>query len=436
VRAQSAPTSAQPPASARAIDGVLAAFETYPLVGIGDAHGLAQEQDFYAAIVRDPRFARQVGNVVVELGGAAHQAIIDRYVNGEDVPFAELRKVWSDTVGFQPYPGYIGMMTFYAQVRATNLTLPPDQRMKVWLGEPPIDWSKVTTSAEWRPFLDQRDSHAANVILNNVLERDRKALVIYGTTHFDRRKPKGITLRTAPLPGSEAAVRKFLTDTREGKVDPAILTPGAFQGVQSMIGMLQAEVAPWGPVRSIRFREAEVSGEVFDVEFANASRVVRVAVDAQGRIDGFRREFAQSPLWLVDIVEAKRPGAFYIVAPYTGLRGRPCEASFEQAMKDWPSPALVTPVRTSALPEIARASGCELDAQTLSADAMLYLGAGRDLVTAQRDPALILDEAFRKEMDRRFQIMTGRPLGPINVTANPATPLGYNRPPPKPPAEP
>lgn len=430
--------SAQRPATQEAsvaepaIDAIFAAFENYPLVGLGDAHGLAQEQDFYAAIMRDPRFARQVGNVVVEFGGAAHQAIIDRYVNGEDVPFSELRKVWSDTVGFQPYPGYIGFMTFYAQVRLTNASLPPAQRIKVWLGEPPIDWSRVNTAAEWRSFAEQRDTHAADVILKNVLGRDRKALVIYGTTHFDRRIPKGVKVRTKPLPGSEAAVRKMLSDASVGKVDPAIFSPGAYQGVLRIIGGLQSEVAAWGPVRSMRFVQAEVSGEVFEVEFAKETRVVRVLVDAQGRIDGFGRGFAQPGPWLVDLVEAKRPDAFYVVAPYTGFVGRPCEQPFEQAMRDWPRPALASPIRTSVLPEIARASGCELSAQIVSADAMLYVGPGRELVMAQRDPAMILDETFRKEMSRRYQIMTGRPLSPISIAANPATPLGYNRPPPGP----
>jgi hypothetical protein len=75
-----------PPTVSPAIDGVLAAFQTHALVGIGDKHNLAQELDFYGALVRDPRFAQQVGNVVVEFGGAAHQDIIDRYVAGDPVP--------------------------------------------------------------------------------------------------------------------------------------------------------------------------------------------------------------------------------------------------------------------------------------------------------------------------------------------------------------
>src|SRR4051812_38073912 len=59
-----------------ALDGIFAAFETRPLVGLGDLHQLANEEAFYAAVVRDSRFASTVGNVVAEFGASQHQAIL------------------------------------------------------------------------------------------------------------------------------------------------------------------------------------------------------------------------------------------------------------------------------------------------------------------------------------------------------------------------
>lgn len=81
-----------------ALNAILSAFETHSLVGLSDSHGLAQEMELYEELIRDPRFARKVGNVVVEFGGAARQDVIDGYVNGEMVPYTELRQVWIDTV--------------------------------------------------------------------------------------------------------------------------------------------------------------------------------------------------------------------------------------------------------------------------------------------------------------------------------------------------
>lgn len=179
-----------------AVDGILEAFRSYPLVGLGDAHGMAQEQDFYAALVRDPRFAREVGNIVVEFGSAAHQDIMDRYTDGQYVPYTELRKVWTDTVGWAPPPFDLGYVNFFAQVRAINQSLPSSARIHIWLGEPPLEVSQLNKKEdfapppEWRkthPHDDiwaWRDSYPADLIGRQILSKGRKALVIYGSDHF------------------------------------------------------------------------------------------------------------------------------------------------------------------------------------------------------------------------------------------------------------
>lgn len=180
------PTSAAPPAPkiSTATDGIFAAFQTHPLIGLGELHGLAQELDFYVTLLRDPRFAEQVGNLVVEVGDSAQQAVIDRYVNGEDVPYIELRKVWSDTVGWYPTVTYAGSINIYSTIREVNSKLPPDKRIRVWLGEPPIDWAKIKTKADFTPFEGQRDSFPVELVGREILAKHKKALMIYGTGHF------------------------------------------------------------------------------------------------------------------------------------------------------------------------------------------------------------------------------------------------------------
>ena len=167
-----------------ALDGIFAAFETHSLVGLGDLHELANEETFYAKLVRDPRFAATVGNVVVEFGASQHQDILDRYVAGEHVPYSEISKVWRNTVAFSPSVMGIGYQIFFAQVRTVNLSLPASQRIRVWLSEPPIDWSAIHTKDAWQRIDDQRDRHAADVIVRQILDRGKKALVIYGTLHL------------------------------------------------------------------------------------------------------------------------------------------------------------------------------------------------------------------------------------------------------------
>ena len=180
--------SPQAPVVTSAADGIFAAFQTHPLVGLCDNHGMAQEEDFFAALIRDKRFATDVGNVVVEFGDAAQQNTVDRYVSGEDVPYEQLRKVWSDTVGWIPTVAALGYINFYAQVREVNQGLPPEQRIHVWLGDPPVDWSRIQPKSDLSQVIGnlfkERDQYPADLIAAQILAKKKKALVIYGTIHF------------------------------------------------------------------------------------------------------------------------------------------------------------------------------------------------------------------------------------------------------------
>jgi hypothetical protein len=167
-----------------AADGIFAAFQSHPLVGLADSHGSAQEEDFYTVLIHDKRFVQDVGNVVVEFGDAAQQNTLDHYLAGEDIPYDQLRRVWSDTVGWIPTVTAMGYINFYAQVRAVNLGLPAEQRIHVWLGDPPIDWSKVKTKEDYSPRVAERNQYPAELIKTQILAKNKKALVIYGNFHF------------------------------------------------------------------------------------------------------------------------------------------------------------------------------------------------------------------------------------------------------------
>lgn len=179
--AASAPSA---PRISPATDGIFAAFKTHALVGLSEWHGLAQELDFYVTLLRDPRFAAKVGNIVVEVGDSSQQAVIDRYVNGEQVPYRDLRKVWSDAMGWYPTVTWAGSINIYSTVREVNAKLPPDKRIKIWLGEPPIDWTAIKTRDDYAPLEKLRNSHPAELVSREILAKSKKALLIYGAGHF------------------------------------------------------------------------------------------------------------------------------------------------------------------------------------------------------------------------------------------------------------
>jgi len=207
-RAVQTPTSEPAPLVTPAIDGVLDLFKQKQVVALGDSHGVAQEEAFYSALVRDPRFAEQVGNVVVEFGGSAAQGIIDRYVNGEDVPFTELRHVWTDVVGWLPGPFALGFVNFYANVRAVNLKLPSEHRIKVWLGDPKIDWTKISSFKDLQPMLARRTDNISGIIVDEILKKQKKTLLIVGGGHLVG--SGSLTARiTGDSPNSMAVVSPF-----------------------------------------------------------------------------------------------------------------------------------------------------------------------------------------------------------------------------------
>lgn len=244
-------------------DGIFEAFRSHSLVGLGEMHGVAEVLDYYGNLISDPRFAAQVGHVVVEFGGAARQSTIDRYVNGESVPYAELREVWNQTVGAQPTILNEGYALFFTRVRQTNLKLPADQRIKVWLGEPPIDWAQVRTAESYRPLLDTRDSHAAALVIREILEKNRKALVIYGSAHFDVTQPwehEARALITAADPGGPMSGRQDATlrDLIEVK------HPGSLFVAHVYRGFANTQCAPSVP--------ADVQQRVLALVLPNAER--------------------------------------------------------------------------------------------------------------------------------------------------------------------
>jgi hypothetical protein len=167
-----------------AVDGVLKAFETHSVVALGEIHGVLQEQAFYIALINDPRFAQQVGNVVLETASASDQDILDRYEAGEDVPYTELQKVWLDTVGWFPGALFTHQHNLFAAIRAVNLRLPADRRIHVWAGEPPADWSKIKTAADFEALHLDRDQYPADLVRREILAKGKKVLVIYGGSHF------------------------------------------------------------------------------------------------------------------------------------------------------------------------------------------------------------------------------------------------------------
>jgi len=177
---QAKPTGANP-IPEPAVPAILAAFEKYEVVGMMAAHSLKDLDDFILTLIRTPAFSERVNDIVVECGNSMYQPILDRYIAGEDVPFAEVRKVWRNTT--QPMCGKSGFYEqFFPLVRAINQKVPPAHRLRVLAGDPPIDWDQIKKPEGGKPL--DRDASIVAVMEKEVLSKHRKALMLFGTFHL------------------------------------------------------------------------------------------------------------------------------------------------------------------------------------------------------------------------------------------------------------
>jgi hypothetical protein len=168
-----------------AIPGLLDAFRTYRVVSFPGGHPDANEsQALLRALVRDPRFTSTVNDIVVEFGSSRYQDLMDRYIRGEDVPESAVQVAWLNAVQGGIALDNANTAAFFRNVREANATLPPEHKIRVLLGDPPIDWDHIRSRADYRKWDVQRDSYPADLVQREVLARNRRALIVYANGHL------------------------------------------------------------------------------------------------------------------------------------------------------------------------------------------------------------------------------------------------------------
>lgn len=186
------------------IEGILREYESHDVVALSEGrHNNEQAHAFRLQLIRDPKISDVVNDIVVECGNARYQSLIDRYMQGEQIPRDELKRVWHDTTVANEVWDVPIYEEFFRAVRELNMKLPPDRRVRVLLGDPPIDWDTVKSRQDWLRWLGQRDSYPASLIEREVVAKHRKALVVYGEGHFMR---KNVFWN---LSDKEAALQRF-----------------------------------------------------------------------------------------------------------------------------------------------------------------------------------------------------------------------------------
>jgi hypothetical protein len=216
-----------------------------------------QGHAFLRSLVRRPVLPFRIDDIVVEFGNAFYQGIADRFfLELQPVGGAELALMWRTTIGGRVYWDAPVYERFYRTVRAVNESLPRGRRLRVILGDVPVDWSRIrgAADADLVPTGDQRETFYAGVVEREVLARHRRALLVAGGDHLRRgirTTPGGLI---PPKDPNQPSAGTLLADRHPGSL--YVILP--FSAVNSAIQSLPRGVperltrtmTPW-PVPSI-----------------------------------------------------------------------------------------------------------------------------------------------------------------------------------------
>jgi hypothetical protein len=291
------------------VDSVIAALDRANLVALGERHWAREDSQFRLALVRNPAFAQKVNDIVVEFANPLHQALLDRFVDGQSVAAEELQRVWRDTTqpGAFDSPVY---EEFLNTVRAVNAKLAPNRRVRVLAADYLIDWNAISSPEELDGPIRGRDRSAATVIQQQVLDRKRKALVLFGSIHLYRKRPETIV----DLLKEDSGAKWFIVVPVGGPDLPAVIAANTATAEEpvllalggSAVGRLHAaDVLEIGTkrIKTVDGKPVYEDGKPVFISVFEGDVKVGDLADACLYFGGAQPEFVQPPPGLYDRTE-------------------------------------------------------------------------------------------------------------------------------------
>ena len=165
---------------------VLTSFEHHRIVALGENHGHKEFHAWLERFLERPAAQAAIDDIVVEWGNARYQDLVDRYMQGQEVPWDSVTMAWRNTVvspnTVWDAPVYAH---FFRSIGRINAGLEPDARYRVLLADSPVNWDEVETREDLIPFFD-RSRHMAELIRKESLLEGRRSLFIAGGLHVSR----------------------------------------------------------------------------------------------------------------------------------------------------------------------------------------------------------------------------------------------------------
>jgi CubicO group peptidase (beta-lactamase class C family) len=88
-------------------------------------------------------------------------------------------------------------------------------------------------------------------------------------------------------PGSEAALRRLIEESRSGQPNYDLMSPGLAAATRQQLPQIQANIVRLGAVKTITFKGVGPAGaDIYEVKFENGALEYRISVAADGKIEG------------------------------------------------------------------------------------------------------------------------------------------------------
>lgn len=175
------------------ITTIIKLFDKKPLVALGETHGHKQLYQFLNKLVKQENFYSNVNIIAIEAGNALYQKTLDDYIFGKDITYDELQKVWINTTQSPVDPWNVDVyFNFLQTIRNLNKSLPQKQQIRILAADPAIEWSQIKTKTDYEKARGSRNSFYSKLVINEVLNKNKKALLICGGAHFGYTNSKKI----------------------------------------------------------------------------------------------------------------------------------------------------------------------------------------------------------------------------------------------------
>jgi hypothetical protein len=180
------------------IPAIARQFDNHAVIQLGEYHRSLQIHSFIQQMLRDPRFICRADDVVVEFGNSRLQNLADIYTSGGTLSEPEIASMYRETSVPLTWnaPVYRAVYDTVSDINRTHLC---KHKVRLVLGDGPLDWSKVKTAKDLEPFAD-RDTAMADTVEREVIAKHHHAFLITGEFHAEKKtNDEADGLRTAQI---------------------------------------------------------------------------------------------------------------------------------------------------------------------------------------------------------------------------------------------